>query len=68
MLRVQTTAQQLIYVCKSDMEADSIDKDVTVLGEAGSAGERRYSLSITGTGRTQTTCDGQELMKIDIFL
>lgn len=51
---------------KSDMEADSIDKDLTVLREAGSQGETSYSLSVTGTERAQTTCDGQELNKTEI--
>lgn len=40
MLRVQTKVRQLINVCKSDKEADSIDKSTNVLGEAGTQGEQ----------------------------
>lgn len=40
MLHVHTIVKQLINVCKSDIEADSIDKDVAVPGEAGSWGKK----------------------------
>lgn len=38
MLGAPPTVQQLINVC--NIEADSTDKDLTMLGEAGSRGEK----------------------------
>lgn len=64
---LQTAAQKLIDLCTSETQWR-----LTALTESGLWQEKqdhveiRYSLSATGTGGAQTTCDGQELIKMEI--